>query len=81
MGGDEFVAVLNTNDEKEVEKLIAKFKRSLEQVNQEAGRKYKIITAAGYATNRNNLEKNLWSLYEEADKKMYEDKEGQAERY
>lgn len=78
MGGDEFVAVLNTNDEKEVETLIVKFKRNLEQANQESGRVYKMLTSAGYATNRNNLGKNLWELYEEADKKMYEDKENQA---
>lgn len=73
MGGDEFVLILDYHPKEEMERLMDQLLARVEKANASAGRPYEISVAYGYADNYNNREfTNVWKVYEEADRNMYE---------
>lgn len=73
MGGDEFIAVLNTSKEKEIEKLMAKFNNNILRRNQEV-KDLNMSIAYGYALSCEIKEKSIEKVYQMADDRMYENK-------
>ena len=78
MGGDEFIAIAEGIEESVILERILRLNRFLSTSNKANKQKPYIITSAvGYAIRKENESKNLWTLYEEADKKMYAIKKAQ----
>lgn len=75
MGGDEFIAILDNNDEDYVKETIADLMLHIDAFNQTSGKPYQISVACGYFSNKGRTDCSLWKIYEESDKKMYHDKE------
>lgn len=73
MGGDEFIAVLNTSKEKEIEKLMVKFNNNILRRNQEV-KDLNMSIAYGYALSCEIKEKSIEKVYQMADDRMYENK-------
>lgn len=73
MGGDEFIAVLNTSKEIEIEKLMVKFNNNILRRNQEV-KDLNMSIAYGYALSCEIKEKNIEKVYQMADDRMYENK-------
>lgn len=73
MGGDEFIAVLNTLKEKEIEKLMVKFNNNILRRNQEV-KDLNMSIAYGYALSCEIKEKSIEKVYQMADDRMYENK-------
>lgn len=74
IGGDEFVALLTGAAETQIEQLLARFRRSLEEYNVEAARGYNLDFSAGYVTRQVGEEADIESLLSQADALMYEQK-------
>ena len=68
IGGDEFVAIIEGDDYKNLYELAAAFEKDMD-VNLEQGR---ITVASGYAHYDASLDKSLETVFERADKKMYQ---------
>ena len=74
MGGDEFIVMLNTTDSSYVEKTIADLLKRIDQLNHKNDRPYQISVAYGYSSNKENPDCSLWEIYQNSDKKMYQNK-------
>lgn len=73
MGDDEFVLILDYRPGEEMEHLMEQLLARVAKANASAGRPYGISVAYGYADNYKNREfKNVWKVYEEADRNMYQ---------
>ena len=71
MGGDEFIAILETDEESQIELLLSTLKKLIDATN--------IITpdlnlsiSYGYATCNEVIDRNIEKVYQLADKRMYE---------
>lgn len=73
MGGDEFIALIATTDEKTIEQIIAKIHAELDKLNQEDG-KYNLSVSIGYHMKHKEDEASAWDVYKLADEIMYENK-------
>ena len=74
MGGDEFIVMLNTTDSSYVEKTIADLMKKIDDLNKKKDRPYQISVAYGYYSNYENPDCSLWEIYQNSDKKMYQNK-------
>ena len=72
MGGDEFIAILETADINKIKELEAKLQENIDKKNKEAGN-LNMSIAYGYASG-NSSKSNIEKLYQEADDHMYEHK-------
>ena len=70
-GGDEFAAVFETNSERRVRELCNEIKNTLKRETED--NKYRLTIGAGFSA-FGGRETSLLSLYETADKALYEDK-------
>lgn len=73
MGGDEFIAVLETSRKEEIEKLMVKFHDNVLRKNREM-KDLNISIACGYALSYETEENNIEKVYQMADDRMYENK-------
>lgn len=75
MGGDEFIVVLENNDEEYILESIRLLQEKINEENDINNNEFNISTAYGYETNKHNINRSIWNMYEVADKKMYQCKE------
>ena len=73
IGGDEFVLVVNTQDESKVETIIKSVNYELEERLIFQDKQYEITVSSGYVKVMPN-EKNIKELLAKADDKMYQNK-------
>lgn len=73
MGGDEFIAIAETNDSKEISAMIGEFQGNIAQKNEEIPNLHLSI-AYGYAS-CSPKEYNIEKIYQIADDRMYENKQ------
>lgn len=73
IGGDEFCAILDTNDEAKLCSLLQQFTRNMKQLNNPPF-VVKISSAVGYAVYNPDQDQSLMDTKNRADKEMYEDK-------
>lgn len=71
MGGDEFIVVLDYNDENLLKDTISKLTKRIDEENSKKEYQYKIDTAYGYVSNKEHPKLSPWQIYELSDKKMY----------
>lgn len=71
MGGDEFIAILKTNDKSVVENLIVQFIRLIEDKNR-VDSYLNLSISYGYATSDECAGEDIEKVYNLADKRMYE---------
>lgn len=76
IGGDEFAVLINGNEvEKQYEAGIQKFSDKIEQYNKLPDKKFRISIASGFAVyNEGCRGTKLMDIYQQADKKMYDNK-------
>lgn len=74
LGGDEFVVLLTSTSRKPAEHIIARFRQSLEQYNQEANRGYDISFSYGIVEFNPDKHHAVDALLSDADSLMYERK-------
>lgn len=74
MGGDEFIVLLKNNNESYIVETLISLKQKINEANN-LNNEFSISTAYGYETNKNNINRSIWNMYEMADKKMYKCKE------
>lgn len=72
MGGDEFIAIIETSDQEEINRLQELFRKNIEQKNKEV-MDLNMSIAYGYAS-CNPKEYNIEKIYQIADNHMYETK-------
>ena len=72
MGGDEFIAILETADINKIKELEIKLQKNIDKKNKEI-EDLNMSIAYGYAYG-NSLQNNIEKLYQEADDHMYEHK-------
>ena len=73
MGGDEFIAILPTNDVNQIDALLHSFDTLIDATNQKIPNLHLSISY-GYATNDEVAERNIEKVYQVADGRMYESK-------
>ncbi len=73
MGGDEFIAIIPTNDTKQIEKLIKRF-NTLIAITNDNDPYLSLSISYGYASNTDIASGKLEEVYELADKRMYDNK-------
>ena len=71
MGGDEFIAIIEKNDQEEIERLIEEFQTCINTVN-EQNPGLDLSISYGYATNEELKNEGIEKVYQLADKRMYE---------
>lgn len=71
MGGDEFIAILDTNDTKQIESLIKSFNLFIENTNKTDNNNLYLSVSYGYATCDEVTERNIEKVYHLADSRMY----------
>jgi len=71
-GGDEFVILARSADEKTIENLRSKINHYLDKLNREAAAPYELSVSVGIAKAKRN--KTLKILISEADEKLYAEK-------
>ncbi len=74
-GGDEFVMLVRTDDEAEIEGLKNRINQNLAEMNREAGTPYDLSVSIGIA--RAERDEALKEVIEKADKELYEEKRNQ----
>lgn len=74
MGGDEFIVLLKSNNESYIVETLISLKERINKANN-LNNEFIISTAYGYETNKDNIYRSVWNMYEIADKKMYKCKE------
>ncbi len=72
VGGDEFIAILNTTNPEEVEERFAYMKEQIADINY--GRSYNFDIAAGYGIFKGVSKASFDSFYSTVDKEMYKNK-------
>jgi len=75
LGGDEFVVLLANTSKKLAEEIVARFRQSIDQFNQEAKRGYDISFAYGIVEFNPDKHHTIESLLADGDSMMYEQKE------
>lgn len=73
-GGDEFIVIARTSDEREVLKLCDKIRTSLSDMNREAGVEYELSLSIGYARYDGDPS-SFQSCLKKADEALYKQKE------
>lgn len=73
MGGDEFIAILDTASKDEIEELVNKFYANIDTKNQEVS-DLNLSISYGYAVSKEVEGKNIEKIYQIADDRMYENK-------
>lgn len=76
MGGDEFIAILETSDQEEIKMLMEQFHSNIVQKNKDTDN-LNLSIAYGYALGSEVEEKNIERLYQIADNRMYDKKKQQ----
>lgn len=71
MGGDEFIAILETGDKNTIEKLLTRFNTLIDEKNEEK-KDLNLSISYGYATNNELSGASPEKVYQLADKRMYE---------
>lgn len=71
MGGDEFIAIVDTSDSAKIEEMISKFIDSIKDVNDE-NPGLDLSISYGYATSDELNDESPEKVYQMADKRMYE---------
>ena len=79
IGGDEFVLVVNTQDESKVETIIKSVNYELEERLIFQDKQYEITVSSGYVKVMPN-EKNIKELLAKADDKMYQNKRSKSKK-
>lgn len=74
MGGDEFIAILDSTDKAYIESTIINLMAKIDKANQKDDRPYQISAAYGFCTTKDYPNCSLWQIYQNSDKKMYENK-------
>lgn len=72
MGGDEFIAIINTSAKEEVEGLMVQFEENIRRKNQNSDLNLSI--SYGYALSSELMERSIRRLYQVADDRMYDRK-------
>lgn len=72
-GGDEFIGIIYNTDKKRIDQIIADLQEHMQACNKPE-QKWKLSAAIGYALASESTDNTLKSLYELADKRMYENK-------
>ncbi|MBQ2981904.1 MAG: diguanylate cyclase [Lachnospiraceae bacterium] len=70
MGGDEFMAILETDDKSAIEKLLENFNENIKEVNEKKP-ELGLSISYGYATNSEVREGRSEKIYQLADERMY----------
>lgn len=73
MGGDEFIAILDTDRKDEIEELTSQFHANIDTKNQEVP-DLNLSISYGYAISKEAEGKNIEKIYQIADDRMYENK-------
>lgn len=73
MGGDEFIAIIDSSDQEEIDHLVEEFLGNMERKNKE-DTELGLSIAYGYALSYEMEEKNIEKIYRIADNRMYENK-------
>ena len=71
MGGDEFIAILETSDRAYINELLDKFAVCIEEINNEE-KDLNLSISYGYATNDELMGESPEKIYQLADKRMYQ---------
>lgn len=79
MGGDEFIAVIDSEDQTLVKGAIKNFYKLVNKFNSKEKKKYKISVSVGYSTRQKGEEISIYKIYEKSDKMMYKCKKRQKE--
>lgn len=74
MGGDEFVVILDHTDKAYIETTITSLMEKIDKLNKKENRPYQISVAYGFSTTNDEPNCSLWQIYQNSDKKMYENK-------
>ena len=74
MGGDEFIAILKNTSKGGMDAVIRQFQENIKKKNQEV-KGLNLAIAYGYASSFETGEKGVEKLYQEADDRMYENKQ------
>ena len=80
VGGDEFVIVMCNTSISQVEQMVHKIEKYMQEENDTAGKKYTVSLAIGYAGMKGSDEISLETLYDVADKNMYANKRRREEQ-
>ena len=79
MGGDEFIAILNSSKEQEINCIIERFYENIKEKNC-MYKEFVLSISCGYAISHELEEKNVEKLYQMADNRMYENKKRYKEK-
>lgn len=74
MGGDEFIAILDGTDITYIESTIRSLMAKIDKLNKKEDRDYQISVAYGFCTTNDAPNCSLWQIYQNSDKKMYQNK-------
>mgnify|MGYP001005148346 CR=1 FL=1 len=74
MGGDEFIVIVTDCPEKVIVERINELKNRMMKYNNMEHVKFLLSASIGYAIRKNCESESIWSVYEIADRKMYEEK-------
>lgn len=74
MGGDEFIAILKNSRRERIETLLKQFQQNIDKKNQNVP-DLNLAIAFGCASSYETGEKEVEKLYQEADDRMYENKQ------
>lgn len=74
VGGDEFIAILDRTDKAYIESTITSLLDKIDKLNKKENRDYQISVAYGFCTTEDDSASSLWQIYQNSDKKMYQNK-------
>ena len=80
IGGDEFVIVMCNTSLHQVEQMVDKIGKLMQEENETAGKMYTVSLAVGYAGMKGSDEISLEALYDLADRNMYANKRRREEQ-
>ena len=72
-GGDEFIIIVRSDDEKQVKALCQSIRENIEQKNDEAGAKYELSASIGYCSYSGDY-KDFQTALAKADEELYKEK-------
>lgn len=75
MGGDEFIVIMDYAPDYVIYKAIRRMMEDIEEENKESSKEYQLSVSVGFSSNFGKPGLSAWKVYEEADRRMYEEKQ------
>lgn len=75
MGGDEFIVIMDYAPDHVIHKSIRRLMDNIKEENKTASKEYQLSVSVGFSSNFGKPELSAWKVYEEADRRMYEEKQ------